>query len=111
MSGLASRDKGKRGERELAAFLREHGFTDARRGVQYHGGPESPDVTPCIPGVHIECKRAERINLHSALAQAQSDAKPGETGIVFHRRNRGEWVAILDAAALLDVLRRIGGVM
>lgn len=34
---MNSRNKGKRGEREFAALLREHGF-DARRGQQFAGG-------------------------------------------------------------------------
>jgi hypothetical protein len=41
-----SRDKGKRGEREFAEMLREHGFASARRGVQTacRGGLTAPDV-------------------------------------------------------------------
>jgi Holliday junction resolvase len=52
-----SRQKGKRGELEAAKYLRSLGFTSARRGVQYSGGPDSPDVV-CdeLPGVHIEVK-------------------------------------------------------
>ena len=38
---LNSRRKGKVGEREFAGLLREHGF-DARRGVQFAGGADSP---------------------------------------------------------------------
>ena len=48
--GKKSRDKGKAGERELASKLREYGY-DARRGVQFHGGPDSPDVVG-LPGIH-----------------------------------------------------------
>ena len=39
--GKTSREKGKRGEREVAGLLRSYGY-DARRGVQYHGGEDSP---------------------------------------------------------------------
>jgi hypothetical protein len=42
--GRMSRQKGKRGEREAAAELGQLLGVDARRGVQYQGGPESPDV-------------------------------------------------------------------
>lgn len=90
--GKASRDKGKRGERELASKLREHGY-DARRGVQYHGGPDSPDVIG-LEGVHIEVKRVERLSLYDALSQAKADAGPGEMPVVMHRRNNCEWVVI-----------------
>ncbi len=41
--GRASREKGKRGERELAAKLRECGY-ECRRGVQYCGRTGAADV-------------------------------------------------------------------
>ena len=66
--GKASRDKGKRGEREVAEFLRDHGIP-ARRGVQYAGGADSPDVIG-FEGVHIEVKRTEALRLYPALEQA-----------------------------------------
>lgn len=52
-----SRQKGKVGERQAAAYLRSLGFTSAHRGVQYQGGTDSPDIV-CdeLPGVHIEVK-------------------------------------------------------
>jgi Holliday junction resolvase len=90
--GKASRDKGKRGERELASKLREYGF-DARRGVQYHGGSDSPDVIG-LDGVHIEVKRVERLSLYDALSQSKGEAGAGEMPVVMHRRNNCEWVVI-----------------
>ena len=89
--GQMSRDKGKRGERELASKLREYGY-NTKRGVQYQGGPESPDVIG-LPGIHIECKRTERLNLYDALAQAKHDAG-AQMPVVMHRRNNCEWVVI-----------------
>lgn len=90
--GKASRDKGKRGERELASKLREYGF-DARRGVQYRGGSDSPDVIG-LDGVHIEVKRVERLSLYDALSQSKGEAGAGEMPVVMHRRNNCEWVVI-----------------
>lgn len=89
--GKASRDKGKRGEREVASLLRSYGY-DARRGVQYHGGEDSPDVVG-LPHVHIEVKRTERLDLYGALAQSKADAG-GDMPIVIHRKNNCEWVVI-----------------
>ena len=91
--GKMSRDKGKRGERELANKLKEHGF-NAQRGQQYCGANGDADVIG-LPGIHIEVKRVERLSLYEALAQSKSDAKPGEMPIVAHRRNNCEWVVIL----------------
>lgn len=92
--GKASREKGKRGEREVALLLRSHGY-DARRGVQYHGGADSPDVVG-LPGIHIEVKRTERLDLYGALAQSIGDAGQ-EMPVVFHRRNDCRWVVIQPA--------------
>jgi Holliday junction resolvase len=56
--GKMSRTKGKVGEREVAELLRANGFHAARRGVQYQGGADSPDVIG-LPGFHNEVKRTE----------------------------------------------------
>lgn len=90
--GKSQREKGKRGERELARRLREYGY-DARRGQQYCGVSGDADVIG-LPGVHIEVKRTERLSLYDALSQAKSDARPGEMPIVAHRRNNCDWVII-----------------
>lgn len=69
---MNSREKGKRGERELAGELRRHGY-DARRGQQYCGANGDADVVG-LPGLHIECKRVERLDLYAAMSQAEHDA-------------------------------------
>lgn len=84
-----NRRKGKVGELELAGILREYGY-EARRGQQFSGANGDADVVG-LPGVHIECKRVEQLNLCSALTQAQRDAKGHELPAVFHRRNREKW--------------------
>lgn len=86
---MNSREKGKRGERELAAELFKHGFS-ARRGQQYSGANGDADVVG-LPGIHIECKRVESLNIQKAMDQAESDAKDTEIPAVFHRRNREPW--------------------
>lgn len=89
-----SREKGKRGERELAAKLREHGY-DCRRGVQYQGGPDSPDVIG-LPHIHIECKRTEHLHLYDSLDQSRRDARgSGDIPAVFYRKNDCDWVVIM----------------
>ncbi len=111
---MNSRTKGKVGELELSAVLKGHGY-ETRRGQQYSGGSDSPDVVG-LPGVHIECKRTERGSLHDWLDQAIRDAGvSGAIPVVMHRRNkprnnvvtcRGEWVAILRLDDLLNLYKR-----
>lgn len=89
--GKTSREKGKRGEREVASLLRTHGY-DTRRGVQYKGGTDSPDVVG-LPHIHIEVKRTERLDLYGALSQSKGDAG-ADLPVVIHRKNDCEWVVI-----------------
>lgn len=100
--GKMSRDKGKRGEREFAMLLRDHGY-EGRRGVQYHGGPDSPDVTG-LPGFHIEVKRVERLNLYDAMEQSEQDADAHETPIVAHRKNGKKWLVVMRADDFFGLL-------
>lgn len=65
---MNSRQKGSRGERELAKIFREHGY-EARRGQQYCGISGDADVVG-LPGIHVECKRVEKLNLLDAMEQA-----------------------------------------
>lgn len=92
MGGKMSREKGKRGEREIAAILKAHGY-DARRGQQFCGANGDADVVG-LDGIHIEVKRTEKLKLYEALEQAQSDARDGELPVVMHRKNNHEWVVI-----------------
>lgn len=86
---MNSKRKGAVGEREIAQYLRDHGFTEARRGVQYKGGPDSPDVTG-LKGFHIEVKRVEKLNIYEAMEQSIRDAGD-DTPLVVHRRDRDYW--------------------
>lgn len=92
--GRKSREKGKRGEREVAGILREHGYHEARRGVQYSGRTGAADVIG-LPGWHIEVKRVEHFDLISAASQAERDARAGERWVVFHRPSRRPWISVL----------------
>ena len=98
-----SREKGKRGERELAALLRCSGY-DCRRGVQYQGGPDSPDVIG-LPGIHIECKRVERLDLYGAMGQAKVDSDGEKLPAVFHRRNHCSWLVTMEIDDWLQLYR------
>lgn len=101
--GKASREKGARGEREIAALLRSYGF-DGHRGRQYNGADGSPDVYG-LPGWHIEVKRTEALRLWDAVKQAESDAREGEKPVVMHRRNGSEWLAIMKADDFLELVK------
>lgn len=100
--------KGKVGEREFAAVLREAGFAGAQRGQQHAGGADSPDVKcPELAHVHFEVKRVEAGNPYKWLEQAVRDAGK-KMPVVAHRKSRKEWIAILPMKDLLLLLQLRG---
>ena len=98
-----SRAKGARGERELAKRLREYGY-ESRRGQQYSGKNGDADVVG-LPGIHIECKRVERLNLDMAMSQAIGDAKEGKFPAVFHRKNNEPWLVTMRFEDWIEIYR------
>lgn len=98
-----SRQKGARGERELALELGQYGY-DCRRGQQYCGANGDADVIG-LPGIHIECKRVERLNLYDAIDQAKREKRPGELPAVFHRKNHCEWLVTIPLDDFMTLYR------
>ena len=91
--GINSKTKGSAGERELAKKLKEYGY-DCRRGQQYCGANGDADVVG-LEGIHIECKRVERLNIDEAMLQAIRDRKADELPAVFHRKNNHKWLVTM----------------
>lgn len=50
-----------------------------------------------LPGIHIEVKRVERLNVGEAMGQAIRDAGRFHDGVpvLFHRRNRQPWLVTM----------------
>ena len=92
--GRASQRKGRAGELELAQLLQGYGY-DVQPGQAVSYGA-TPDLVG-LSGVHIECKRNERLNVPEAMAQAVRDADRFRDGApaVFHRRNRSGWLVTM----------------
>lgn len=108
--GKFSREKGKRGERELAEEFSKTLGVKARRGMQFQGSPDSPDVVADIPDIHIECKRTERFRLYEALKQAVDDAGTEKIPVVMHRQNNQPWVVVLQLDDLPTFAKNIASI-
>lgn len=93
-SRINSRAKGKRGELELASKLKEYGY-DARRTAQFCGNTGEATDLVGLNGIHIECKRTERLNVQDAMDQAVRDEKNGRLPVVFHKRSRCDWLVTM----------------
>lgn len=100
---MNSRQKGARGERELAGKLGEYGYT-CRRGQQYSGANGDADVVG-LPGIHIECKRVERLDLYGAIEQSKRDSRAEELPVVMHRKNNAEWLVTMPLDCWVELYR------
>ena len=120
---INSRQKGKRGEREAAAYLRSIGFETARRTQQYNGEGKSDVTIDALPDLHIEVKfgyPVTRFDLctglfRAACEQAKGDAA-GKSWIVLWKPlrykvwrltydgGRGYPITVSGDAAIADVI-------
>ena len=91
---MNSNRKGKEGERELATLLRDRYGYKCRRGQQFCGSNGDADVVG-LPGIHIECKRVEKLNIYEAVEQSINDAREGEMPTVMHRKNHKDWLVTM----------------
>ena len=92
--GRQSQRKGREGERELRDKLREYGY-DVNCGDPLSFGTV-PDLVG-LPGIHVEVKRVERLNVPEAMQQAVRDSEKFQDGMpaLFHRRNRQPWLVTI----------------
>lgn len=99
-----SRAKGARGERLWRDRLRDNGFT-ARRGQQFSGGSDSPDVI-CeeLKNLHMEVKFVENLSLKKAIEQAERDSG-GKPWIIAHKRKNEPWMIYMKDGVLFMLMR------
>ena len=103
MSGALSRRKGARFERELVHRFREvMPDAEVRRGLQWRGGEEVPDVD--CPVFWLESKRGKRPNVRAALRQATDAAPKGRIPLAVTRDDRSEAFVALSLDGFLELL-------
>lgn len=103
--GKTSQRKGRGGELELARILQGYGY-NVQPGQAVSFG-DTPDLTG-LPGVHIECKRAEALRLSEWMDQARRDADKFRDGLpaVFWRKNRCPWLVVMDLRDWINLYNR-----
>jgi len=93
--GLKSRNKGKTGEREIAAIVRDLTGWDVKRRVRQHDGDSDLEG---IPNFTPEVKRhatATRADVREWWKQAAEQAiAENRIPVLFYRRDRDEWRAV-----------------
>jgi Holliday junction resolvase len=92
--GRMSRNKGKRGEREVSSMLSEAGWK-ARRAQQFCGSPDGGASDVLVESAmwpfHVEVKYCQQTKIYDWMQQSANDSKTGKTPIVCHRRNQTGW--------------------
>lgn len=92
--GSKSQKKGRGGELELCRILQGYGYP-VKPGMAVSYG-KTPDLEG-LPGIHIECKRTEKLRLSEWMEQARHDSEKFGDGLpaVFHRKNREPWLVTM----------------
>lgn len=100
---MNSKQKGKRGELEVARILKDHGF-DARRTAQFCGNTGDAADVIGLDGYHIEVKRCETTKIWDWIAQAERDHKADTVPLVVFRKNGERWKVALDFEKFLEII-------
>ena len=104
--GKSARNKGAGAERELANLIRDTWGYQTRRGYVFE---HQSDVIG-LPGIHMEVKRVEKLNVRAAMDQAKRESQIRCDGIpvVFHRKNYGKWKVTMELGDLVELLGYTG---
>jgi Holliday junction resolvase len=97
MAKINCRSKGARGEREAAKLLRDLGFAGARRGQQFRGGYDTPDVIcEALPGILLEVKCEQAVKpgtkrFEDVWSKLCEDAGTTRAPALLWRHDRQKW--------------------
>jgi Holliday junction resolvase len=105
----SSRDKGKRGEREVAEVFTAAGLpADRTAALQAGSVPGAGDVTVRdLPELHIESKRQETYDLGAWERQADVAALSHQTPVIAYRKSRQPWRASVPLDWLAGILAEL----
>lgn len=114
--GKLSKEKGKRGERELANLFRKYGYP-ARRGQQFAGGAFNADGSPSadvvvesLPELLLESKRIAKFAGYKFIDQAVSDSLvAGQKPLVAIRADGREWLFMMQEELFFELLGKYAG--
>lgn len=107
-----SRDKGKRAERAMVKEYQKLGFKATRTApLQAGGGHEGAADVGGVPGIHIEVKHVEALNIWKALEQSERDCAEGSIATVHFKRNRTGWYVALSFSDFAGLLEEAGWIV
>lgn len=105
-----SRDKGKRGEREVVHVFKAAGIQAERTAPMQAGSTNYADIHIDVPGYHIESKMAAQIRIVEWVRQATREANPLDVPVVAWRLcargNSTGWMATLPLEDFAVLVKR-----
>lgn len=93
--GKMQREKGARGEREIAQLLRPVFPGVHRRSTGEESQTDQGRDLADTPGLCAQVCRASRPPIERKVREALSASKSGELSVAFTRSDRGEWLATM----------------
>ncbi|MEM7342463.1 MAG: hypothetical protein AAF467_27745 [Actinomycetota bacterium] len=114
MTGRAAQRKGAKAERDVAAYLNQHGFPHARRRANRGQHNDIGDIAELGPGLVIEVKDRVKASPAAWLAQLATEmaAAGADQGAVIYKRagttNVADWHALLPVGVYVRLLREAG---
>lgn len=101
-----SRRKGKNAELTCAKLINElFPHAQCRRSQQFKGDKTAADLT-CdgLPGIMVEVKRRQSMNLHSVMNKSLEDCTEDQTPVIVHRKDNEEWLLTVRLEDLPDMM-------
>lgn len=105
--GKMQREKGARFERTVAGLFRDWGY-NAFRTAQYEGKSGNCADVEGVPGLHIECKHCERMQLYDWIGQAIRDneaSKVKQLPVVIHKANNKDVLVSMRFEDFIQIYR------
>jgi hypothetical protein len=103
---INSKKKGSRAELALSHELTRLFKVDARRGQQYQGGQDSPDIV-FDKRISIECKHVNKLNINQAMLQSKNDSAPSQVPVVIHKADFKPWLVTVPLDDLIKFAKII----
>jgi hypothetical protein len=113
MKPRSAKAKGRRFQSEVKELILES-FPllepdDVKPAIMGESGEDiklSPAARKLFPYA-VECKNTEKLNIWSALEQAEANAKNQNTPLLFFKRNRSKAYVAMEADHLFELLKRL----
>jgi hypothetical protein len=113
MKPRSAKAKGRRFQSEVRDLILESFPVlepdDVKGAIMGESGQDiqlSPAAQKLFPYA-VECKNTEKLNIWSALDQAEKNAKANHVPILFFKRNRSKSYVSMEAEHFFELLRRL----